>query len=93
MATGTVHAGAVDLDVAAPAGPAVPAATGRGTPLVLVSIVSVQLGAGFARRLFGDVGPSGVVMLRQGGAALVLLLVARRRLGGRSPRAWHRRPQ
>lgn len=61
---------------------------GRNTGLVLVSILSVQLGAGFARRLFDDVGPASVVMMRQGGAAVVLLAVARPRLTGRSRRDW-----
>lgn len=60
----------------------------HGTPLVLVSIASVQLGAGFARQLFDEVGPAAVVMLRQGGAALVLLALARPSVRGRSRRDW-----
>lgn len=61
---------------------------GGGVPLVLVSIASVQLGAGFARRLFDEVGPAAVVMMRQGGAALVLLAWARPRWRGRSRAEW-----
>lgn len=72
----------------APADASTAAAPGGGTALVLVSIVSVQLGAGFARQLFDDVGPAAVVMLRQGGAALVLLALARPSLRGRSRRDW-----
>jgi hypothetical protein len=43
--------------------------------LVLAAIVSVQIGAAFARTLFSEAGPVGVVMLRLvfGGAALGLL--------------------
>ena len=67
---------------------AAPAHRGRSTPLVVVSILSVQTGAGFARRLFADVSPAAVVMLRQGGAAVVLLLVARPRFGGRTRTEW-----
>jgi inner membrane transporter RhtA len=45
------------------------------TMLVVAAIVSVQLGAAFARTLFDQAGPAGVVMLRLvfGGAALALL--------------------
>ncbi len=70
------------------AAPSMRTRPGGGTPLVLVSITSVQLGAGFARQLFADVGPAAVVMMRQGGAALVLLIVARPRLRGRSRADW-----
>ena len=43
--------------------------------LVLAAIVSVQIGAAFARTLFSEAGPVGVVMLRLvfGGVALGLL--------------------
>lgn len=71
----------------APARPAARRGVG-GVPLVLVSICSVQLGAGFARRLFDDVGPAAVVMMRQGGAALVLLAWSRPNLRGRPGREW-----
>jgi inner membrane transporter RhtA len=54
--------------------------------LVLAAIVSVQIGAAFARTLFSEAGPAGVVMLRLvfGGAALGLLW--RPRIRGRSRR-------
>lgn len=55
--------------------------------LVLLGIASVQLGAGFAKLLFADLGPSGpngVVWLRLATSAAVLLLWARPVLRGRS---------
>jgi hypothetical protein len=54
--------------------------------LVLAAIVSVQIGAAFARTLFSEAGPVGVVMLRLvfGGAALGLWW--RPRIRGRSRR-------
>jgi inner membrane transporter RhtA len=60
----------------------------RGVPLVLASIVSVQMGAAVARQLFDRVDPSGVVLLRQGVAAVVLMAVVRPRLRGRTRRDW-----
>ena len=56
--------------------------------LVLVGIASVQLGAGFAKRLFADVEPDGVVWLRLASSAVVLLLWARPRVRGRSRAEW-----
>lgn len=62
---------------------------GTGRPwLVLVSVLSVQLGSGFARRLFDAIGPAGVVLMRQGGAAVVLLAVARPWRRRRTRREW-----
>jgi len=49
--------------------------------LVLTGVVSVQLGAGIADKLFGTVSPASVTTLRLWSAAVVMLLV-----GGRS--AW-----
>ena len=49
---------------------------------VLLSIVSVQLGAAFAKNLFPVVGSTGTVFLRLGFAALLLLCVWRPRLRG-----------
>ena len=46
-------------------------------------------GAGFAGRLMDEIGAAGVVMMRQGGAALVLLVVTRPALRGRSRAQWH----
>ncbi|MDP2293731.1 MAG: EamA family transporter [Actinomycetota bacterium] len=63
-------------------------ADGRGAVLVLASITSVQFGAAFARRLFDTVGPAGVVLLRQGIAAIVLMAVVRPRLRGRGRAEW-----
>lgn len=56
--------------------------------LVLIGIASVQLGAGFAKRLFDDLEPDGVVWLRLTTSAAVLVLWARPRLRGRSRTAW-----
>jgi inner membrane transporter RhtA len=55
--------------------------------LLLGSMLSVQIGSGVAGRLFDDVGPAAVVLIRQGGAALVLLLACRPSLR-RSRRDW-----
>jgi inner membrane transporter RhtA len=56
--------------------------------LAVLSIVSVQLGAAVATSLFDRVGASGTVFLRQGVAALVLLVVTRPRVGGRTVGDW-----
>ena len=67
---------------------------GHGPPLgvaiglVLLGICSVQLGAGFAKRLFADIEPNGVVWLRLVTSAIVLLLWARPRLRGRTRADW-----
>ena len=45
--------------------------------LVAAGAVSVQFGAAFATRLFGQVGPAGAVMLRLVAAAVVLLALVR----------------
>ena len=58
--------------------------------MVLGAVISVQVGAAFAKGLFEVAGPAGVVWLRLGMAAVVLLAVARPSLrmlrgpGGRS---------
>jgi inner membrane transporter RhtA len=49
--------------------------------LVLAAVVSVQLGSAVARTLFDELGSSGVVLLRVGLSALLLLAVLR-------PRFW-----
>jgi inner membrane transporter RhtA len=56
--------------------------------LVLVGIVSVQLGAGFAKLLFDEVDPTMLVWLRLATSALVFLLVARPLLRGHSREDW-----
>ena len=54
--------------------------------LILGGIASVQFGAAFADKLFDQAGPAGVVLLRLGLSAIVLLAVTRPRLAGRSRR-------
>jgi inner membrane transporter RhtA len=54
--------------------------------LVLGGIVSVQLGSALAKTLFDRAGPLGLVLLRLGIGALVLLALARPRPGGRDRR-------
>ncbi len=57
--------------------------------LVLLGIVSVQLGASFAKDLFDLVTPTGMVWLRMAASALVVGLVARPTLRGRSRTDWY----
>ncbi len=57
--------------------------------LVLLGIVSVQLGASFAKDLFDLVTPTGMVWLRMAASALVVGLVARPTLRGRSRADWY----
>jgi len=52
------------------------------TGLVLLSILSVQLGAAIAKNLFPALGPAGTVLLRVGFGALILLALWRPRLRG-----------
>jgi inner membrane transporter RhtA len=54
--------------------------------LVLGAIASVQFGSAVASKLFAQVGPGGAVLLRLVSATIVLLVVWRPRLGGRSKR-------
>lgn len=61
---------------------------GLAVALVLLGIASVQLGAGFAKLLFDDVEPNGVVWLRLASSAVVLLLWARPPLSGRTRSDW-----
>ncbi len=56
--------------------------------LVLAGVASVQLGAAIGKSLFDDIGPAGTVLLRQAFAALVLLLVWRPSIRGRSAADW-----
>jgi inner membrane transporter RhtA len=56
--------------------------------LIGASVVSVQLGAAIAASLFDRVGAPGTVLLRQGFAAGVLLVIARPQLSGRSRADW-----
>lgn len=56
--------------------------------LVLGSIVSVQVGAALAKNIFGIVDPTTLVWLRLATAAVVVMLLVRPRLRGRSGRDW-----
>ncbi len=56
--------------------------------LVLVSIASVQVGAAIAKGLFDVVSPTGMVWLRLAASALILTLLVRPNLAGRTPRDW-----
>jgi inner membrane transporter RhtA len=63
-------------------------AIGPGVVMVILSMCSVQSGAALAARMFDRVGPSGMVFLRLGIAAAVLLPLSRPSLRGRSRRDW-----
>ncbi|MEV4371644.1 EamA family transporter [Nonomuraea sp. NPDC049637] len=56
--------------------------------LVLLSIVSVQLGAAFAKNLFAVLPPSAVVFLRIAAGGLIMAAVARPKLRGLGWRDW-----
>ena len=56
--------------------------------LVLIGIVSVQLGAGVAKSLFDEVSPTVIVWLRLVTSAAVLALYARPRLRRRTAHDW-----
>jgi inner membrane transporter RhtA len=56
--------------------------------LVLIGILSVQFGAGFAKDLFDDAHPTTIVWVRLAASALVLALVARPAVRGRSREDW-----
>jgi len=56
--------------------------------LVVVGIVSVQAGASFAKTIFDEVSPSGMVWLRLATSTVVLLIAARPRLTGRRRQDW-----
>jgi inner membrane transporter RhtA len=56
--------------------------------LVLVGILSVQLGAAIAKGLFGEISPTAMVWLRLVTSAVVLAAVTRPRVVGRSRRDW-----
>jgi inner membrane transporter RhtA len=57
--------------------------------MVIFAILSVQLGAALAKSLFQSIGSPGTVLLRQGFAALLLLLVWRPRLRAYSRRDYY----
>ena len=56
--------------------------------LVLAGILSVQFGAGIAKSIFDEVAPTTIVWLRLATSSIVLVLVARPALRGRSRTDW-----
>ena len=56
--------------------------------LVVVGILSVQLGAGIAKNLFDDADPTTLVWLRLATSAVVLAAIARPALRGRTADDW-----
>lgn len=56
--------------------------------LVLAGIVSVQIGAAVAKDLFGTISPTAMVWLRLVTSAVVLTVLARPRLRGRTRHDW-----
>ncbi len=58
------------------------------TIAVLISIVSVQVGASFAKQLFPVLGPEGVTAMRQGFSTLVLFALFQPWKGGPKGRDW-----
>jgi len=56
--------------------------------LVLIGILSVQFGAAVSKGQFGEIPPIGMVLLRLATSSLILLIVARPRLGGRTAADW-----
>jgi inner membrane transporter RhtA len=56
--------------------------------LVLVGILSVQFGAGIAKSLFDEISPTTIVWLRLVTSAVILWLLARPALRGRSRQDW-----
>lgn len=56
--------------------------------LVLIGVVSVQVGAAFAKALFGDVTPTALTFLRLLASAVLLLAVVRPRLTDRTRGDW-----
>jgi inner membrane transporter RhtA len=60
----------------------------RAVWLVVIGIVSVQLGAAIAKDLFGTVSPTSMVWLRLVTSAVVLSVLARPQLRGRTRQDW-----
>ncbi|QDB80873.1 EamA family transporter [Georgenia wutianyii] len=56
--------------------------------LVLTGIASVQLGATISKGQFGEISPSGMVLLRLATSSLILLAIARPSPRGRSAADW-----
>jgi inner membrane transporter RhtA len=68
--------------------PLMPAARLSPVTLVLIGILSVQFGAAVSKGLFGEIPPVGMVWLRLATSSLILLALARPRLGGRAAADW-----
>ncbi|MEO0539626.1 MAG: EamA family transporter [Cyanobacteria bacterium P01_A01_bin.105] len=56
--------------------------------LVILSVISTQIGSAFAKTLFGQVGPLGIVFLRVGLGACILLALWRPRFTPQVRRHW-----
>jgi inner membrane transporter RhtA len=56
--------------------------------LVVLSVACSQAGAAIARTLFDSLGPPGVLLMRMGVAAVVLVVAVRPRVGTWTPAAW-----
>jgi inner membrane transporter RhtA len=86
------EAGRVTFEVTAPAPDTAPEAgaggLGSGVAMVVAAMFSVQAGAALATQMFSRVGPAGMVFLRLGIAAVVLLAVARPSVRGLGRRDW-----
>lgn len=63
-------------------------ATARAAGLVLLAVVSVQVGGAFAARLVPTIGAGPTVVLRLVIGTLALLAIARPTLRGHRPGAW-----
>jgi inner membrane transporter RhtA len=74
---------------AMPASRVGPLARAPSTSLVVSAIASVQFGSALAATLFAQIGPGDTVFLRLTSAAVILLLVRRPRLRGRTAREMH----
>ncbi len=69
-------------------GDSVPAVRLSPVSLVLIGILSVQFGASVSKGLFDEIPPIGMVWLRLLTSSLILLALARPRLGGRTATDW-----
>lgn len=56
--------------------------------MVVTGLVCQELGASLAVLLFPALGPLGIVFLRLGFSAVILMVIARPRLRGHTPTAW-----
>jgi inner membrane transporter RhtA len=65
-----------------------PAARFSPVTLVLIGMLSVQFGAAVSKGQFGEIPPVGMVLLRLVTSSLILLALARPRLGGRAAADW-----